>query len=625
MIENYLDEIKAKNYQIKFQKILLDVLFEFMNINEENFDEHVNDLLEKIGSFFNVDRIYLFTINYNNNTITYSHEWCSPGINPEVATIEEIPLDVFPWWIDQLDKNNLVYIEDVNVMPAEAKMEQEQLYRQGVKSLLSVPIKIKGKIEAFIGIDAVRSTKRWTEENIELLYAMAKILSSGMIHINYHKEIDFMAYHDILTALPNRSLLINRVNQGIVNSSFQERLISLMLINLDGFKMINDTLGHDQGDELLKQVSKRLSSLAREKDIVCRLGGDEFILYLNDYKDKNNVDIMASKIIDIFNKPFILRDQEYFITGSVGISQYPIDGEDVETLIKNADMAMHKAKSLGKNQYHKCTSDLKRVTFERISLTNSLYRAIEGNEMMIYYQPKVNGLTGEILGVEALLRWNHPELGFVPPSKFIPLAEKTRLIIPIGNWVLKTVCEQSQKWQEKGFNPIKIAVNFSVYQLNNPNIIELIKDVLEESSIQAKYLEVEITESVATDTKGNMKETLEEIKKLGITLSIDDFGKDYSSLSRLKGLPIDKLKIDMSFVQGIGTCYKDEIIVKSVISLASSFGYETIAEGVETKEQVEFLNQHNCDQLQGYYFYKPMPAVEMEKLLTRGFSENKNK
>lgn len=625
MIENYLDEIKAKNYQIKFQKILLDVLFEFMNINEENFDEHVNDLLEKIGSFFNVDRIYLFTINYNNNTITYSHEWCSAGINTEVATIEEIPLDVFPWWIDQLDKNNLVYIEDVNVMPAEAKMEQEQLYRQGVKSLLSVPIKVKGKIEAFIGIDAVRTTKRWTEENIELLYAMAKILSSGMIHINYHKEIDFMAYHDILTALPNRSLLINRVNQGIVNSSFQERLISLMLINLDGFKMINDTLGHDQGDELLKQVSKRLSSLAREKDIVCRLGGDEFILYLNDYKDKNNVDIMASKIIDIFNKPFILRDQEYFITGSVGISQYPIDGEDVETLIKNADMAMHKAKSLGKNQYHKCTSDLKRVTFERISLTNSLYRAIEGNEMMIYYQPKVNGLTGEILGVEALLRWNHPELGFVPPSKFIPLAEKTRLIIPIGNWVLKTVCEQSQKWQEKGFNPIKIAVNFSVYQLNNPNIIELIKDILEESSIQAKYLEVEITESVATDTKGNMKETLEEIKKLGITLSIDDFGKDYSSLSRLKGLPIDKLKIDMSFVQGIGTCYKDEIIVKSVISLASSFGYETIAEGVETKEQVEFLNQHNCDQLQGYYFYKPMPAVEMEKLLTRGFSENKNK
>ena len=620
----YLDEIDAKSYKIEFQKMVLDISFEFMSINQESFDKKVNNLLGKVGSFFDVDRTYLFTLDYNNDTMTYSNEWCNTGINPEVGTIEEIPLGVFPWWLDQLNKNNLVYVEDVNVMPDEASAEQDQLYRQDVKSLVSVPIIVEGKIQAFIGIDSVTSTKKWTEENIELLYIMAKILSSGITHINYHKKIDFMAYYDALTGLPNHSLLTDRVNQGIFRASRQETLISIMFIDLDGFKMINDTLGHDQGDELLKQVSRRLLSVVRKNDTVCRLGGDEFVLYINDYKDEDNLDIIASKVIGVFNKPFVLKNQEYFITGSVGISQYPIDGDDVKTLIKNADMAMYKAKSLGKNQYQKCSNDLKNSTLETISLTNNLYGAIERNEMILYYQPQVNGLTGEILGVEALLRWNHPKCGFVPPFKFIPLAEKTRLILPIGYWVLKTACEQCKEWQDKGFKPIKIAVNFSVYQLNHPSIIEQIEDVLEKTSLQAKYLDVEITESLAMDTNGKIKETLETIKNLGVTLSIDDFGKEYSSLSRLKELPIDRIKIDMSFVQGIGISDKDEMITNAIVLLASNLGLETIAEGVETKEQMEFLNKTTCDQMQGYYFYKPMPAVEMEKLLTPNPLSNSN-
>lgn len=610
----YSDKIKANDYQIAFQKMVLDISFEFMNINQENFDENVNNLLEKIGSFFNVDRTYLFIIN-NNKTMTYSHEWCGAGINPEVGTIEEIPLDVFPWWIDQLNKNNLVYVEDVNAMSDKATAEQDQLYRQEVKSLISVPIIVEGKIKAFIGIDSVRSTKKWTEENIELLYIMAKILSRGITQINYDKKIDFMAYHDPLTSLPNRLLLVDRVNQGIIHANRQDTLISIMFMDIDGFKMINDTLGHDQGDELLKQISMRLLSVVRKRDTVCRQGGDEFILYINDYKDEENLEIIASKIIDVFKIPFILCRQKYFITASLGISRYPIDGDDVQTLIKNADMAMYKAKSLGSNRYYKCSNDLKNSTLETISLTNDLYKAIERNEMMLYYQPQVNGSTGEILGVETLLRWQHPDFGFVSPFKFIPLAEKTRLILFIGNWVLKKACEQCKKWQKKGFKPIKIAVNFSVYQLVDPSIIEQIEDVLEKNSLEAKYLEVEITESATMDTNSKIKETFERMKNLGITLIIDDFGKDYSSLSRIEGLPIDKIKIDMSFVQGIGISDKDETITEAIISLASKLGFKTIAEGVETKEQMEFLNQCMCDQMQGYYFYKPMPADEMEKVL----------
>lgn len=613
--KTYQDQIKEKDYQIAFQKIVLDITFELMSLNQENFDNKVNSLLESIGSFFNVDRAYLFTLDYINNTMTYSHEWCRSGIGPQVLTIHEMPIEDFPWWLGQLVKHNLVYIEDVSKMPLEARVEQKQLYRQDIKSLISVPVMAEGKMQAFIGIDSVRSIEKLTEEKKEMLYIMAKILAHGLTNINYHKKIDYLAYHDQLTGLPNRSLLIDRINQGILRAIRQESLIGIIFIDLDGFKRINDTLGHDQGDELLKQVSSRLLSVVRKNDSVCRQGGDEFIIFIDGYKDEDNLDVIAGKIIDIFNKPFVLREQDYFITASMGISQYPVDGEDVQTLVKNADMAMYKAKSLGRNQYQKCSSDLKDSILETITLTNNLYRAIERNEMMLYYQPQVHGSSGEVLGMEVLLRWKHPEFGFVSPLKFIPLAEKTRLIIPIGYWVLKKACEQCKEWQDKGFAPIKMAVNFSVIQLNHPRITDQIEDVLRATSLDAKYLELEITESTAMDANGVAKETLERIKSLGVDLSIDDFGKEYSSLNRLKELPVDKVKIDMSFVHGIGVSDKDETITKAVILLAADLGLKTIAEGVETIEQVEFLNKAMCNQLQGYYFHKPMPAYEMEKIL----------
>lgn len=623
--DQYLHKIKEKNYQIQFQKLLLDSSFEFMNIDQENFDNKVNILLENLGSFFNVDRAYLFTLNHRNYTMTYSHEWCNRGVEPEIHKIEEMPINRFPWWLDQLNKNNIIYIEDVGLMPSEAEAEKEQLNRQNVKSIASVAVIVEDKIKAFIGIDSVKASKKWTKRNMDLLHIIAKILSSGMVHVNYHKSIDFMAYHDLLTGLPNRLLLSERVNEGILSSRITKNRLSIMLINLDGFKMINDSLGYDQGDSLLKEVAKRLVKTVRKKDTVCRIGGDEFVLYINDYKDEAELDLIACKIIKALNKPFILRGEEYFITASMGISQHPIDGQDVETLIKNADMAMYKAKNLGRNQYYKCTSALKNSTLETIALTNDLYRAIEKDELMLYYQPKVDGLSGEILGVEALLRWDHPEYGFVPPFKFIPLAEKTQLILPIGNWVLNTACKQLKSWQEKGLRPIKLAVNFSVYQLNNPSIVKQIQDILERHSLDPKYLEIEITESAAIDTSDKIKETLEKINDLGVSLSIDDFGKEYSSLNRLKELPIDTVKIDMSFVQGIGACHKDEIIIRYIISLAADFGYKTIAEGVETREQIDFLNYHKCDQLQGYYFHKPMPAAELEKLLDKESNMLNNK
>lgn len=613
--QQYIDKINEQNHLLAFQKMVLDISFEFMNINQENFDGKVDHLLENIGRFFGVDRTYLFTIDYEKQTMVFSHEWYNKGISSEMIEREDTPLSVFPWWHEQLHKNKLIYINDVLNMPEEASAEQKQLMSQGIKSSISVPVMFEGRVQAFIGIDSVKSVKTWSDENIELLRTMAQILSRGITEINYDRQIDFMAYYDPLTKLPNQTLLVKKLNKGIARASRQDIPVGVLFIDLDGFKTINDALGHKQGDQLLKQVAQRLLSVVTETDTVSRRGGDEFIIYLNSHENEEELELIASRLLEVFKEPFILKEQEYFITASIGISKYPEDGENIPTLIRNADMAMYEAKSMGKNQYIICSEQLKLKTAEEISLTNDLYYAIERDEMLLHYQPQVKGSTGEIIGVETLLRWNHPEHGLVPPFKFIPVAEKTRLILPIGYWVLRTACEQWVDWQNKGFKPVKMAVNFSGHQLNHPDIIQQIVEILEETSMPPKYLEIEITESVAMDHNDKVKERLNKIKEMGISLSIDDYGKEYSSLKRLKESAVDAMKIDMSFVQGIGINPKDEIIVKALVSMATSLGIDTVAEGVETKEQLEFLNQTCCVLLQGYYFHKPMPSDEIGKLL----------
>ncbi len=614
--EQYVNQINQQNHLIAFQKMVLDVSFKFMNINKENFDHRVDYLLKSIGTFFEVDQTYHFKIDHKNQTMTHTHEWCDDGIHSKMGNQVEVPLDAFPWWVDELYKNQLVHVNDSTKMAAEASAEQKRLHSLKIKSSISVPVMIEGEVQAFIGVASIRAPKKWTEENIELLSTMAQILARGMMEISNDEKIDFMAYYDPLTELPNQSLLAKRLKKGIRRAENDEMPIAIFFLDLDGFKAINDALGHKQGDQLLKQVAQRLLSVVAKSETVCRRGGDEFIIYLNTYQDEEDLEDIALEIIDLFKKPFILKDQEYFITASIGISQYPVDGEDIPTLISNADMAMYEAKSLGKNQYLQCSEQLKEETEEKIRLTNDLYHAIERDELLLHFQPQVKGDTGEIVGMETLLRWDHPEYGFVPPFKFIPVAEKTRLILPIGYWVLETACRQWVEWNKQGLKPVKIAVNFSGHQLTHPEIIDQIKEILNKTAMPPEYLEIEITESVALDDSKAAKEALMQLKKLGIALSIDDYGKEYSSLQRLKESAVNAMKIDMSFIQGIGVNPKDEIIIRTLLSMARKLGIYTVAEGVETKEQVEFLNQTCCVQLQGYYFHKPMPACEIERLLT---------
>jgi len=429
------------------------------------------------------------------------------------------------------------------------------------------------------------------------------------------ERIEYLAYHDHLTGLPNRLLFSDRLNQSIQLTTRMEKTIGVMFIDLDNFKIVNDAMGHDHGDELLKAVATRLLVILRKSDTVARIGGDEFIIMVQNLNDVDDVIKIAMKIIDCFNQPFKVSNQDIYITASIGVSVYPIDGEDVETLIKNADIAMYKAKEIGKNQFVLCSPVMKINVIESMKLANHLHRALERNELVIYYQPQVSYHSKRIVGLEALLRWNHPELGMVSPGEFIPIAEQTGLIIPIGEWVLRNACIQNKAWQDAGLPHIRIAVNLSVIQFQNPNIVNQIEEILKETGLDPNYLELEITESIVMKEADYIIKILNSLKELGITIALDDFGTDYSSLRYLKQLPIDRIKIAMPFVQGIATNDKDEAIIKAIIVLARNLEMIVIAEGVETKWQQSFLTKRMCDEMQGFYYYKPMPAHEIEALL----------
>jgi len=452
-----------------------------------------------------------------------------------------------------------------------------------------------------------RQLEEVTEKKEEITSLYEEIAAS-------EEEIKQLAYHDHLTGLPNLRCFNEQLNHSINMANRTEKIFSIMFLDLDSFKMINDTMGHNIGDKLLKQVAQRLVDTLRKSDVLARIGGDEFIVMLENIKDENEIKTVAEKILGCFTQPFLLNDQEVFVTTSIGIAVYPTDGNDADKLKKNADIAMYKAKQRGKNQYVFCTPGMKTKIIRAMKLTNDLYRALERNEFELYYQPQVNCNTNEIVGLEALIRWNHAELGMVYPGEFIPIAEQNGLIISIGEWVMRTACWQNKAWQEAGYSPIRIGVNLSVQQLQDANIVNQVKDILRETDLDPEYVELEITESIAMTHKRYV-ETINALKDLGVKIAIDDFGTQYSSLNYLKRLSVDRIKIAMPFIQGISENSNDEAITKTIITLARSMGIDVIAEGVETINQLEFLSQENCNEIQGFYFFKPMPLNELEKLL----------
>ena len=410
-------------------------------------------------------------------------------------------------------------------------------------------------------------------------------------------------------------MLVDRLRKAIDLANQIEKPIGIIYLDLDGFRILNDTFGRAIGDELLKAVADRLVKLVQKTNTIARISGDEFIILVENMKSIEHILKVANKIVNAFKQPFELNQNEINVTISVGISVFPTDGESYEVLIRNAELALQKAKEKGKDKIVLCTTILKDIIAENIKLSNDLYRSLERKEFEVYYQPQINLETKKIQGLEALLRWNHPELGLVPPEKFIHLLEKTGLINPVGKWVLQTVCKQNKVWQEAGLPPIRIAVNLSVIQFQKPDIVNQIKEILNETKLSPKYLELEITESIAMWDTDYIVNILNTFREMDIYISIDDFGTEYSSLKYLKILPINRIKIPLPFIQGINVDKKDEEIIKTIIGLARIMGLDVIAEGVETQQQDAFLTQWSCDAIQGFYYYTPMPATEIESLL----------
>jgi diguanylate cyclase (GGDEF)-like protein/PAS domain S-box-containing protein len=429
------------------------------------------------------------------------------------------------------------------------------------------------------------------------------------------ERLHHLAHYDTLTDLPNRVLLHDRLNQAMREADRLERLVAVMFLDLDHFKTINDTLGHDTGDALLKAVAERLAICLRPGDIVSRLGGDEFTVTLANVAHVDDVTRVAQKILDQFVSPFRIGGRDLFISPSIGITLYPLDEKDIASLLKDADIAMYRAKELGRNQYQFYTPELNDRAARRLELETGLRQALERQEFILHYQPLVDMKTGQIRGMEALLRWQHPKFGLIPPLDFIPLAEETGLIIPIGEWVLKTACAQIKAWHDTGFPALQVAVNLSSKQLRDNNLTDVVRQALKEAGIEARYLDLELTESVLMQDMELATTILKELNAVGVSISLDDFGTGYSSLSYLKRFPIDYLKIDRSFVHDITTDSFGAGLVQAIIAMASVLKIKVIAEGVETQEQLEMLHRYGCDITQGYYCSKPLAVEAFTDLL----------
>jgi diguanylate cyclase (GGDEF)-like protein/PAS domain S-box-containing protein len=503
-----------------------------------------------------------------------------------------------------------VTVEDLRAEGARFPSKNGNSFFAGLGVVSSVNVVIPGKSEKPYGVLSANTTtpRKFNEDDIKFLQSVANVLADAFERKKAEEKLRRLSYYDSLTGLPNRLLLNDRLIRKIKSAKRQGESFALLFIDLDRFKNINDTLGHETGDLLLKEVAGRLLACAAEEDTVTRQGGDEFIIILSSASNLQQGAAMARKIGEAISQVFVLGGQELYLTASIGISMFPADGEDPDTLLKHAHSAMYHVKEQDKNGYQFFTSRMNAASFERLSKENCLRKAIERGEFLLYYQPQVDLLTEDLLGFEALIRWTNPEQGLIPPMEFIHIAEETGLILPISDWVLRTACTQGKKWRDMGLPPVKLAVNVSMRQFRQKNLVETVRGILDETGMDPHCLELELTENILLQDSEKAIRSLSKFEAMGISLSLDDFGTGYSSLSYLKRLPLKNVKLDKSFVKAISRSPEDEAIIKAIISLAHNLELKVIAEGVETRRQMQFLKSWGCDEAQGYLISKPLPA-----------------
>ena len=521
---------------------------------------------------------------------------------PAVGLVGEVFQSGQPLWVIDIEKDS--------------RIKKGVARDAGMHGTFLFPVMSEGKA---IGVLSFHSQK--VREPDERLLQAVGVIGSQIGQFLSRKlgeeRIRYLATHDSLTALPNRMMFSHLLNMAIHSARRYTRAFAVLFIDLDRFKLINDTLGHEAGDKLLQELASRFSECVRGSDAVARLGGDEFVVLLQEVREVADVAAVARKILSAAMKPVHIAGQECRVTASIGICMYPAGAHDEQSLMKNADIAMYFAKEEGKNNFQFYSEDIQVQSVERMTLENSLRRALESDEFFLHYQAKLDFKTGRITGVEALLRWRHPDLGMLLPSRFIPIAEETGLSIPISRWVLQNACAQNVAWQREGLPPLCMAINLSARQFANDDLLADIQAALQKTGMRADLLELELTESIVMQNPERATTLLTAIKALGVRIAIDDFGIGYSSLAQIKRFPIDTLKIDRSFIRELAQNAEDRAITQAIIAMGKTLSLTVVAEGVETQEQQAFLVEHACDAMQGYYFSRPVLQADFADFLRK--------
>ncbi len=611
----YTSRLRENANNARMQFIVAEISHDFVAGSEMNMDDKLSAMLGRCGHFLRCDHGYLVLLDKSGESMRYTCEWQADEVRARLKPIQDFLKELLPGLMEHPGKETLFVLKDATLLPKQAPLRVE-LTAQGIRALVTVPIKGAGdEIIGFMGFSGGQPMRKWNYAPPAFLEIVSSIVSDAVAIAESDQELSQMAYYDQLTGLPNRILFRKRLGQAIRAAEAGGWKLGIAFLDLDSFKAVNDAMGHDQGDRFLAEAAHILSRAARASDMLARFGGDEFILLLNHIQNQEELRRIMDRIMEVIQKPIVMDGQEFFVSVSAGLALYPEDGHEPEALIKHADTAMYSAKATGKGQYALCSQEMKDEARSRMRLTNLLYRALENDQFELYYQPQISLGTGKIIGMEALIRWRLPGEELIEPGVFIPLAEQTGLIYQIGEWMLMTACTQNAEWQAKGHDRLRIAVNISAQQLTNPGFIAQVQSTLGRAGLAPEFLELEITEDVTSVNTDEVVEILRRLRALGVTIAIDNFGTEYSSLSRLKLLTIDRIKMDMQFVQGIETSQKDQAIARVIINLARSLNISVIAEGVETSAQRDFLKQRNCDEAQGFLFFRPMPACEVANVL----------
>lgn len=614
-----ITEQKQASAELHQRDKLLQAVAEATNYLLAEMDYHtgIEKALAVLGEATESDRAYLFRNHLHPTTeeiaVSLRFEWTRSGFESSRHYWQNQPYHssgVARWY------STLSNGKSIKGITRDFPLgEQELLNRDGIQSLFLVPLRLEEKFWGYIGLADCAKERHWSRHEESTLLTMAASISGARQRQQVEQKIRYQALHDLLTELPNRLLFDELLAKALPNAVRSQESLAVMFVDLDRFKVINDTLGHTLGDKLLVCVAQRLKDCLRGGDTIARWGGDEFTILLPQVNQVDEVTQVAERILQALEKPFEIEEHELYISVSLGIALLDDKSLDAETLIQHADAALYYAKDAGRNNYKFYTTSLNKKSPELLTLEKSLRYALEREELMVYYQPRINIITGKITGMEALLRWHHPEMGLIAPSVFVPLAEANGLIVSIGEWVLRTACKQNKAWQEAGFPPITIAVNLSLKQFRQPHLVKSLNDILQQTGLDPTFLELEITESTAIEDLEFTKDVLYNLKKMGIHLSIDDFGTGHSSLSRLQMLPLHHLKIDQSFIKELTTNTKVAHIVRAIVSLGQSLGLKLTAEGVERPEELEFLKSINCEDVQGYLFYRPLSAQKATETL----------